>query len=111
MKSQAETEAEVRSWGFGTVYTWTDRPFVRRVSILVVACPDCTFLRNAYYAPHIHPGLTTHVILRGTFTVTFPDDENATKETHGVGARIDVAARQRHEVWIGPEGCTYVIGE
>jgi hypothetical protein len=28
-----------------------------------------------------------------------------------VGDRFDVDANKRHEVWIGPEGCTYVIGE
>lgn len=33
------------------------------------------------------------------------------RETHGVGARVDVAAGVVHEVWIGGEGCGYVIGE
>ena len=28
-----------------------------------------------------------------------------------LGDRIDVDAGKVHEVWIGPEGCTYVIGE
>lgn len=31
--------------------------------------------------------------------------------TYGVGDRIDVDAGKIHEVWIGLEGCTYVIGE
>jgi hypothetical protein len=26
IKSQAEHEAEVRSWGFSNVFTWTDGP-------------------------------------------------------------------------------------
>jgi len=26
MKSQKEVEADVRSWGFSTVYTWSDGP-------------------------------------------------------------------------------------
>jgi hypothetical protein len=41
----------------------------------------------------------------------YPDDANATKETLAVGERWDVDAKKMHEVWVGPEGCTYVIGE
>jgi len=67
--------------------------------------------RNAHYPPHSHRGLTTHLILRGELTITYPDDPNPTKETFGVGARLDVDAGRRHEVWVGNEGCTYVIGE
>jgi hypothetical protein len=54
--------------------------------------------------------LTTHLILSGSFTVAYPDD-GPEKETFGPGARIDVPARKVHEVWMGGEGCTYVIGE
>ncbi|KAH7358318.1 hypothetical protein B0T11DRAFT_284202 [Plectosphaerella cucumerina] len=85
-------EQEVRSWGFSQVFTWCDRP-------------------NAHYPPHTHRELTTHLITRGELTITYPEDETPTKETHGVGARIDVEANRVHEVWVGAEGCTYVIGE
>ncbi|QDS72955.1 hypothetical protein FKW77_008518 [Venturia effusa] len=91
-KSQDEAEREVKSWGFGTVFTWTDRP-------------------NAHYPPHKHSGLTTHLILDGQLTITYPKDKNPTKETFGPGTRLDVDAGRSHEVWMGPEGCTYVIGE
>jgi hypothetical protein len=67
--------------------------------------------RNAHYPPHSHSGLTTHLIRRGTFVVTYPKDENPTKEMFGVGARVDVPAGKVHEVWMGAEGCEYVIGE
>ncbi|RDL41469.1 RmlC-like cupin [Venustampulla echinocandica] len=90
--SQHDYESEVRSWGFGHVFTWTDRP-------------------NAHYPPHSHNGLTTHLILKGQLTITHPQDKDAEKKTYGVGDRIDVDAGRTHEVWIGPEGCTYVIGE
>ena len=66
------------------------------------------------YPPHSHPGLTTHLILAGSLTIAYPDEEkekDMEKETYGVGDRIDVAAGRVHEVWIGGEGCTYVIGE
>lgn len=66
---------------------------------------------NAYYPPHTHRGLTTHLILSGALTISYPDDSTPTKETFGVDGRVDVDANRRHEVWIGPEGCTYVIGE
>ena len=68
-------------------------------------------VRNAYYPPHTHSGVTTHLILNGEFTVMYPDDKEPKKETFGPGARIDVDANRRHEVWMGKEGCTYVIGE
>ncbi|KAL2111003.1 hypothetical protein VUR80DRAFT_413 [Thermomyces stellatus] len=92
MSRSASQEAEVRSWGFSHVFTWTDGP-------------------NAYYSPHRHSGLTTHLILDGELTISFPEDERPEKKTYGVGDRIDVEAGRLHEVWIGKDGCTYVIGE
>ncbi|EIN11108.1 hypothetical protein PUNSTDRAFT_64758 [Punctularia strigosozonata HHB-11173 SS5] len=93
MLSQADAETQVRSWGFSHVFTWTDSP-------------------NAHYSPHSHAGLTTHLILDGKLTITYPrDDPNGIRETFGPGERLDVPARKVHEVWIGDTGCTYVIGE
>ncbi|EOO01699.1 putative cupin -type protein [Phaeoacremonium minimum UCRPA7] len=76
-KSRRDYENEVRGWGFSHVFTWTDGP-----------------------------GLTTHLILRGELTITYPKDENPEKKTFGVGDRIDVDAGRVHEVWVGGEGCT-----
>ena len=90
--SHSEAEDQVCSWGFGHVFTWTDGP-------------------NAHYSPHKHSGLTTHLILSGQLTITYPDDESPIKQTFGAGARLDVDAGRRHEVWIGKQGCCYVIGE
>ncbi|KAJ5306434.1 hypothetical protein PENANT_c017G06779 [Penicillium antarcticum] len=93
--TRKESEALVSEWGFKHVFTWSDGS-------------------NAHYPPHSHNGLTTHLIRRGTFTVTYPEDKvngEAKKETFGAGARIDVPAGKVHEVWIGDEGCEYVIGE
>jgi hypothetical protein len=72
---------------------------------------------NAYYPPHRHAGTTTHLIRRGSLTITYPEDNetlhngDTKKITYGVGARIDVPAGKLHEVWIGSDGCEYVIGE
>ncbi|CEL07266.1 hypothetical protein ASPCAL10429 [Aspergillus calidoustus] len=96
--TRSECERLVKDWGFRHVFTWTDGS-------------------NAYYPPHTHGGPTTHLIRRGTLTITYPDDNarlhngEVVKETFGVGARVDVPANKRHEVWIGEEGCEYVIGE
>jgi len=51
------------------------------------------------------------LILKGELTITYPNEASPEKENHGVGARIDVDAGKVHEVWVGKEGCTYVIGE
>lgn len=84
-QSRADDEQMVRDWGFSHVFTWTDGP-------------------NAHYTRHSHSNLTTHLIRRGSLTITYPDDEDPVKETFGVGARIDVLAGKVHEVWMGDEG-------
>ncbi|KAI2637714.1 hypothetical protein GGS26DRAFT_424893 [Hypomontagnella submonticulosa] len=91
-KTRKDYEEEVRSWGFHHVFTWTDGP-------------------NAHYKPHSHAGLTTHLIITGQLTITYPKDPKPEKKTYTVGDRIDVEANRVHEVWVGSEGCTYVIGE
>ncbi|KAH8117645.1 hypothetical protein DFH11DRAFT_1504873 [Phellopilus nigrolimitatus] len=85
-------EKQVRSWGFKHVFTWTDAPL-------------------SHYPPHSHSMLTTHLIICGQLTIMYPHDPTPMKETFGPGGRVDVDARRVHEVWIGEEGCTYVIGE
>ena len=67
--------------------------------------------RKAYYAPHRHKSITTHLILRGEFVILYPEEPSSHKETFRAGARVDVDAHRLHEVWIGDDGCTYVIGE
>jgi len=106
--SQKEAEAQVASWGFKHVFTWTDRPYATTQAHPTLQYSS--FHRNAHYPPHSHSGLTTHLILRGSITMQYPD-ENHAKETLGVGARWDVDAGKRHEVWVGNSGATYVIGE
>lgn len=44
-------------------------------------------------------------------TITYPGDEKPEKKTFGVVERVDVEAGRMHEVWMGREGCEYVIGE
>jgi hypothetical protein len=109
-RSRKDAEKEVRSWGFSDVFTWTDRPYAIHHLAIEQQSTDLNY-RNAHYAPHQHSGLTTHLILNGQLTITYPKDERPEKTTYGVGDRIDVDAGRVHEVWIGSDGCTYVIGE
>ncbi|KAI4115803.1 MAG: hypothetical protein LQ345_003674 [Seirophora villosa] len=76
-------------------------------------CSQCFFGTsiNAHYSLHSHRGLTTHLVLRGALTIAFPNDPDLGKKTYGVGDRIDVEAGSMHEVWMGDDGCEYVIGE
>lgn len=106
--SRKDAESQVESWGFKHVFTWSDSRSASSTPHLL-ECADRH--SNAYYPPHKHTGLTTHLILRGSLTISYPDDKNPIKETFGPGSRLDVDARRRHEVWMSSEGCTYVIGE
>ncbi|OAL45427.1 hypothetical protein IQ07DRAFT_614838 [Pyrenochaeta sp. DS3sAY3a] len=90
--SRRDAESQVRAWGFDHVFTWTDGP-------------------NAHYPPHKHNDATTHLVLKGSITYTYPDDAEPKTITIGPGARWDVEENKVHEVWVGGEGCTYVIGE
>lgn len=55
--------------------------------------------------------VTTHLVLTGSLTYTYPEDKEPKRVTVGPGDRWDVDANRIHEVWVGGEGCTYVIGE
>lgn len=44
-------------------------------------------------------------------TVSYPEETPGKKEVCSKGEWLDVDKGRVHEVWIGPEGCTYVIGE
>lgn len=128
MPTREEAESLVRSWGFSHVFTWTDGRYVRspppfslqRAAVSHISPPGSrssdeqlivSLNSNAHYSPHSHRGLTTHLILHGALTITFADDPDLVKKTYGVGDRIDVEAGRVHEVWMGEEGCEYVIGE
>ena len=55
-------------------------------------------------------------------TISYPEDgderpegkkkeKEKEKKTFGVEERVDVEAGRVHEVWMGGEGCEYVVGE
>lgn len=120
MTARQEAESWVRSWGFSHVFTWIDGPYVSLSASIppshILPSPHpptklIVLISNAHYSLHSHRGLTTHLVLRGALTIAFPNDPNLGKNTYGVGDRIDVEAGSMHEVWMGDDGCEYVIGE
>lgn len=44
-------------------------------------------------------------------TITYPTEPRATKETFGVGARVDVDAKRVHEVWMGEGVVSMSLGK
>ncbi|CAH0016763.1 unnamed protein product [Clonostachys rhizophaga] len=111
-----QEENQVRAWGFHHVFTWSDGP-VRPIG----SGPggwrhgrlfnSCARRRGFHYAPHSHASLTTHLIVAGELTLWYPNETSQQRVTYGPGSRVDVEAGRVHEVWVGDEGCTYVIGE
>jgi quercetin dioxygenase-like cupin family protein len=81
-------ENKLRDEGFSVVFRHRDRP-------------------NAYYPDHTHGGITAHIVIEGSITVT---SEGKTS-TFGPGDRFDVPAGAVHSASVGPEGCLYIIGE
>ena len=67
--------------------------------------------RNAHYPPHRHSTATTHLVLDGSLTVCYPEETPRQKDVVRKGEWLDVDKGRVHEVWIGENGCTYVIGE
>lgn len=88
MVTAQEAEAQLRQEGCDEVYTWYDSP-------------------DFAYAPHAHPTATAHIIIEGQMTITM-DGQNLTLTP---GQRIDVPANMEHTAVMGPDGCTYVVGE
>ena len=129
MTSRKSAEKQVETWGFQHVFTWhgihrrlASSPVLlltegfaiqmdRRHCLETLDDSITETRRNAYYPPHSHSGLTTHLLLDGELTISYPEDAEPRKETFGPGARLDVDAGRTHQVWMGKEGCTYVIGE
>lgn len=81
-------ERQLRTDGFTDIRTQRDSP-------------------DIHYPPHTHPIVTAHVILEGSMELMLDGKQHALQP----GDCLDVPANAVHEARIGPEGCTYVIGE
>ena len=85
---ESSFEKMLREEGFSMVFSHRDRP-------------------HAFYPDHTHQGITAHIVLEGSITVT---SEGKTA-VYGPGDRFDVPAGTVHSASVGPEGCLYIIGE
>lgn len=85
---EKEFEKELHAEGFSGIFVQVDHP-------------------NAFYTDHTHSGITAHIVLEGSITVT---SEGKTW-IYGPGERFDVPAGAVHSAKIGPRGCRYMIGE
>ncbi len=86
------TEAEARSTlereGYKKIYSWFDSP-------------------DTEYVAHAHPNETSHIVIQGQMTIGIQGRDQA----YGSGERVTVPANTEHVAAMGPDGCTYVMGE
>ena len=74
--------------GFPRVYEWTDPP-------------------NETFPKHSHKGKVSFFVIKGAFTMKYPDKEVVVKE----GMRHDVPIGVPHLGYTGSEGAVSVVGE
>lgn len=79
---------KLRNEGFAHVYEWDDAP-------------------GTSYPPHAHKGKVSFYVTYGQVTVTIRDREIVVKE----GQRLDIPVGIEHAMEVGPQGCTFIIGE
>jgi len=79
---------KLKQEGFSNIFVWSDAP-------------------GAEYPDHTHQQLSAHIILNGEMSLTIKGETHVLKE----GSRHDVPAGETHSAKMGPEGCTYLVGE
>jgi quercetin dioxygenase-like cupin family protein len=83
-----ELKQKLTDEGFVHVFDWTDAP-------------------GTEYAAHSHKGQVSMYIMSGGLTFHFGDEVVALV----AGERFDVPVGKEHVATVGPEGCTYIVGE
>jgi len=79
---------KLKSEGFAHVYDWTDKA-------------------GTTYSAHAHKGKVSFYVTLGSIAMKFEDREVIVK----TGERMDVPVGATHIAIVGPEGCTFVVGE
>lgn len=79
---------EMKDRGFVHIYDWHDEP-------------------DTEYPAHEHRGEVTLYIVEGGLTFEFGDESVSVR----TGEWFDVPVGREHSALVGPEGCTYVVGE
>ncbi|HYF29216.1 MAG TPA: cupin domain-containing protein [Candidatus Paceibacterota bacterium] len=83
-----ELKKKLTGEGFVHIYEWEDAP-------------------GTEYPAHAHQGAVSMYILAGGLTFSFLDAEI----TLTTGDRFDVPIGKEHTAKVGPEGCTFLVGE
>ena len=81
-------ERKLKLEGFAHVYTWTDEPGVT-------------------YPAHAHKGKVSFFVSAGSITMKLDNNEVLVQ----TGERMDVPVGEIHTAVVGPDGCTFVVGE
>ncbi|HEY4504449.1 MAG TPA: hypothetical protein VJI73_01620 [Candidatus Paceibacterota bacterium] len=81
-------ERKLKLEGFAHVYTWTDEPGVT-------------------YPAHAHKGKVSFFVSVGSITMKLDNNEVLVQ----TGERMDVPVGEIHTAVVGPDGCTFVVGE
>jgi len=79
---------ELEKEGFKHIYEWTDEPGIE-------------------YPPHKHKDKVSFYIVDGSINLIIDDKNIELKK----GDRFDVPPNTKHTAKVGPEGCTYLVGE
>lgn len=74
--------------GFAHVYEWTDKP-------------------NTEYSEHSHKGKVSFYITKGNILMNIDGIHTMVR----TGDRMNVPVGVPHTAKVGPEGCTFVVGE
>jgi quercetin dioxygenase-like cupin family protein len=78
----------LESDSFAHIYEWTDEP-------------------GTIYPEHAHRGRVKFYVVKGSISMNIDGVEHTISE----GGHIDVPIGAPHTAVVGPDGCTYVVGE
>ncbi|HEY4520751.1 MAG TPA: cupin domain-containing protein [Candidatus Paceibacterota bacterium] len=79
---------KLESEGFTNIYEWTDEP-------------------NTIYPEHAHKGRVAFYVIKGSILINLDSKEIVIRE----GERINIPVGVSHSGKVGPEGCTFLVGE
>ena len=86
--SNEDLKKKLVSEGFKHIYEWQDKPGTK-------------------YPPHAHKGKVAMYILEGGLMLTIDGKTIELKK----GDRFDVPVGVEHSAGVGPNGCSYLVGE
>ncbi len=81
-------KAKLKQEGFKHVYEWEDKP-------------------GTTYPAHSHKGKVSMYITDGSITLDIEGKKVELKS----GDRFDVPVGKEHSAIVGPDGCSYIVGE